>query len=173
MLGADAGFNSGHHARSEPKGITAMSAYVLSWDHIGVLVKLGQQLQLRGVQHDDRGYQTLCLSDEHDRSYVAAELMAQCRTSVAYRYREQPVPVTNVPVIRSPPTPLVNLAELAQALQWVFCYRYQSCEDPAWPTTFAYPYTERLRVDIETRIIKCFATTWDYDGPGLVDATTC
>ena len=144
-----------------------MSAYVLSWDHIGVLVNLGQQLDIRGVQVGDLGYQSLALYDEHDRSYVAAELMAQNRTSVAYRYREQVIPVTDVPEIRSPHGPMRNLAELAQALQWVACYRYQSCEDPRWPSTFAYHYTERLRTELDRRIISCFATSWDYDGSAL------
>ena len=145
-----------------------MSAYVLSWDHIGFLVNLGQQLDIRGVQVGDLGYQSLALYDEHDRNYVAAELMAQCRTSVAYRYREQVIPVTDVPEIRCPHLPMRNLAELAQAAQWVRCYRYQSCEDPGWTATFAFHYTERLRTEIETRIISCFATTWDYDGAPLV-----
>ena len=144
-----------------------MSAYVLSWDHIGFLVNLGQQLEIRGVQVGDLGYQSLALYDEHDRSYVAAELMAQCRTSVAYRYREQVIPVTDVPEIRSPQTQMRNLAEFAQALQWVACYRYQSCEDPVWPTTFACHYIERLRTELDRRIIACFATTWDYDGCAL------
>ena len=40
--------------------------------------------------------------------------MAQNRTSVAHRYREQVIPVTDVPEIRSPQCPMRNLAELAQ-----------------------------------------------------------
>ena len=60
-----------------------MSAYVLTWDHIGFLVNLGQQLDICSVNIGDN-YQSLALYDEHDRSYVAAELMAQCRTSVAW-----------------------------------------------------------------------------------------
>jgi hypothetical protein len=162
-----AGSSSGHPVRSEPKDVTDMSAYVLSWDHIGFLVNLGQQLDLRGVHVGDIGYQSLALYDEHDRRYVAAELMAQCRTSVAHRYCEQVTPVTDVPEIHSPRTPMRNLAELAQALEWVRCYQYQSCEDPGWRTTFAYHYTERLRTGLETRIIACFATTWNYDGAPL------
>ena len=145
-----------------------MSAYVLSWDHIGFLVKLGQQLEIRGVQVGTLGYQSLALYDEHDRSsYVAAELMAQCRTSVAYRYREHVIPITDVPEIRSPQCPMRNLAEFAQALQWVACYRYQSCEDPGWPKTFAWAYTERVRNELIAKVIACFATTWDYDGAPL------
>ena len=85
--------------------------------------------------------QSLALYDEHDRSYVAAELMAQCRTSVAYRYREQVIPVTDVPEIRSPHSPMRNLAELAQALQRVACYRYQSCL-----------FTELLDVFVQVRV---------------------
>ena len=119
------------------------------------------------MQVGDLGYQTLALHDEHDRSYVAAELMGQNRTSVAHRYNEQVEPVTDMPEIRSPQSSMRNLAEFAQALQWIACYRYQSCEDPRWPNTFAYHYTERLRTELDSRIVSCFATTWDYDGVPL------
>ena len=149
------------------KATIHVSAYIVTWDHIGFLVNLGQQLDLRGVTVTG-GYQTLALHDEHDRNYVAAELMAQCRTSVAYRYNEPVNPASNIPTFRGPRSQMRNLAELAQALKWVFCYRYQSCEDPGWPTTFAYHYTERLRVELENRIINCYATTWDYDDGPLV-----
>ena len=64
-----------------------MSAYEVSLDHIGYLVNLGHQLQIRGVTIGDN-YQTLYLDDEHDRAYVANELIAQNRTSVAHRYRQ-------------------------------------------------------------------------------------
>lgn len=144
-----------------------MSAYVLSWDHIAALVNIGYQLDLRGVTVHN-GYQTLALHDEHDRSYVAAELMAQNRTSGAHRYREQVIPVTDVPSFRLPPTRIHDLAGYAQALQWINCYCYQSCEDPGWSTTFACHYTERLRSELEGKIIAAFATSWDYDGPRLV-----
>ena len=143
-----------------------MSAYEVSLDHIGYLVNLGHQLQIRGVTIGD-AYQTLYLDDEHDRAYVANELIAQNRTSVAYRYREQPVPVIGNPTFRGAWTSMTNLAEFAQALQWVACYSYQSCEDPGWPTTFAWAYTERLRNELIAKVIACFATTWDYDGNPL------
>lgn len=144
-----------------------MSAYEVSLDHIGFLVNLGHQLGLRGVLVGDN-YQSLYLDDEHDRGYVASKLIAQNRVSVAHRYRTEPLPVLEAPKFRGAWTPMRNLAEFAQALQWVFCYRYQSCEDPGWPATFACHYTDRLRVDLESRIIGCFTTTWDYDGAGLV-----
>lgn len=54
-----------------------------------------------------------------------------------------------------------------QAIQWVACYNYQSCEDPGWPTTFAFHYCERLRNELDRKLVACFTTSWDYDGPAL------
>ncbi len=59
-----------------------MSSFTLSNDHVGYLVNLGQQLDIRGVTVGD-SYQSLALFDEHDRRYVTAELLAANRTSVA------------------------------------------------------------------------------------------
>ena len=146
-----------------------MSAYEISLDHIGFLVNLGHLLGVRGVAVNG-GYQSLYLDDERDRAYVANELIAQNRTSVGFRYSEVVVPVIGSRVFRFSTLRPVNLAQLAQALQWVRCYQYQSCEDPPWTSTFAYHYTERLRHELDTLIISCFATSWDYDGIGLVVA---
>ena len=144
-----------------------MSCFILSNDHIGYLVNLGHQLDIRGITIGD-SYQSLALYDEHDRRYVTAELLAANRTSVATRYSEQVDPVTDVPEIRLPEVPFNNLAQFAQAMQWVRCYQYQSCDDPNWNTTFAYHYTERLIDELVAKVIACFATTWTYDGPRLI-----
>ena len=143
-----------------------MSAYILPNDHLAYLVNLGYQLQIRGV-HNGTSYQSLYLDDEHDRSYVFNELAAQNRTSVAYRYSEPVNPASETPTIKLPTVTFNNLAQFAQALQWVRCYIYQSCEDPGWTTTFAYHYTERLLNELIAKVIECFATTWEYDGAAL------
>ena len=145
---------------------TNMSCFLLSNDHIGYLVNLGYQLDIRGVTVGD-SYQSLALCDEHDRNYVTAELIAANRTSVASRYSEQVVPVTDIPTVANPKVAFKNLAQFAQALQWVRCYQYQSCEDPNWNTTFAYYYTQRLIAELQAKVIECFATSWTYDGPAL------
>ena len=98
-------------------------------------------------------------------AYVTAELIAANRTSVASRYNEQVVPVTDIPTIANPKVAFKNLAQFAQALQWVRCYQYQSCEDPNWNTTFAYYYTQRLIAELQAKVSECFATSWTYDGP--------
>ena len=143
-----------------------MSSFILPTDHIGYLVNLGYQLDIRGVTIGD-GYQSLALYDEYDRRYVTAELMAANRTSVASRYSEPVDPVGEVPTVANPKVAFKNLAQFAQALQWLRCYQYQSCDDPNWKTTFAYHYTERLRSELESKVIECFATSWVYDGPAL------
>jgi hypothetical protein len=143
-----------------------MSCFIVSNDQIGYLVNLGYQLDIRGVTLGDT-YQSLALYDEHDRRYVTAELIAANRTSVATRYRESVDPVTDVPEVSNPKVSFKNLAQFAQALRWVRCYQYQSCDDPNWTTTFAYHYTQRLTVELVSKIIECFATSWTYDGPKL------
>ena len=95
---------------------TNMSCFLLSNDHIGYLVNLGYQLDIRGVTVGD-SYQSLALYDEHDRHYVTAELIAANRTSVASRYNEQVVPVTDIPTVANPKVAYKNLAQFAQALQ--------------------------------------------------------
>lgn len=89
------------------------------------------------------------------------------RTSVGFRYGEAVVPVIGRPTFRLSTLRPDNLAQLAQALQWVRCYQYQSCEGRSWSSTFAYYYTERLRHEIDSKIISCFSTAWDYDGIAL------
>ena len=143
-----------------------MSCFIVSNDHIGYLVNLGHELDIRGVAIGVN-YQSLALYDEHDRRYVTAELLAANRTSVATRYSEPVNPVGDVPEIKPPQVPFKNLAQFAQALQWVRCYQYQSCDDPNWNTTFAYHYTQRLIAELQSKIIACFATSWTYDGPRL------
>ena len=143
-----------------------MSSFILPNDHIAYLVNLGYQLDIRGVTIGD-SYQSLALYDEHDRRYVTAELLAANRTSVATRYREPVDPAADVPSVANQKVVFKNLAQFAQALQWVRCYQYQSCDDPNWTTTFAYHYTERLRSELEAKVIECFATSWVYDGPAL------
>ena len=143
-----------------------MSAFILPNDHIGYLLNLGYHLGIRGISIGD-AYQSLALYDEHDRRYVTAELLAANRTSVATRYSEQVDPATEIPEVRLPRVTFNNLAQFAQALQWVRCYQYQSCEDPSWTTTFAYHYTQRLLAELQSKIIECFATSWVYDGPAL------
>ena len=143
-----------------------MSCFMVSNDHVGYLVNLGYQLDIRGVSIGDT-YQSLVLFDEYDRRYVTTELLEANRTSLELRYSETRNSITDVPTIAFPLMPLINLAQFAQALQWVLCYRYQSCDNPHWETTFAYYYTERLIGELQAKIIACFTTTWTYDGPRL------
>jgi hypothetical protein len=56
---------------------------------------------------------------------------------------------------------------MAQALQQVRCYQYQSCDCPNWMSTFAYNYSQRLTAELVSKIISRFVTTWDYNGPPL------
>jgi 5'-3' exonuclease len=145
-----------------------MSSFILPLDHIGYLVNLGYQLDIHTVYNEHSNVaQRLNLDDETDRRYVTSELMAANNTSVHARYGDQLRHVTDVPEVRLPQVAFNNLAQFAQALQWVRCYQYQSCDDPNWTTTFAYNYTQRLITELQSKIIACFATSWVYDGPAL------
>ena len=145
---------------------TPVSCFVLSNDHIGFLVNLGQALGIQGVCIND-SYRPLALYDEHDRRYATIELLTANRTSVASRYNEHVDPLIEVPIVCSSFVALSTLAQIAQAMQWVRCYQYQSCDDQRWNTTFAFYYSERLLADLQSKFIACFTTTWTYDGPSL------
>ena len=108
-------------------------------------MNLGHVLAVRGIAMSGN-YQRLNLDDEHDRAYVANELIAQNRASVGFRYREVVVPVIGNPTFRFSTLRPVNLAQLAQAFQWVRCYQ------PTGSSTVAQP-----RVDT----------------PASIDATVC
>ena len=144
-----------------------MSCFLLSYDHIGFLLNLGVQLDLRGVTVND-SYQSLALDDDYDRRYVTTELIVANRASFAARYNDDLVPVTDVPTINKTKIDLSTLTHVAQALQWVRCYQYQSCDDEHWETTFAYFYTHRLKSELVSKMIGFFQTAWVYEGPLLV-----
>jgi hypothetical protein len=150
---------------TEPKGPIHMSSFVLPPDHIGYLVNLGYQLDVHAVYNEHSNVaQRLNLDSETDRRFVTGELMAANHSSVYARYGNRLQSVTEIPEIRFPEEALTNLAQLVQALQWIRCYQYQSYDYPEWTTTFAYNYTERLRTELESKIIGCFETRWVYDG---------
>jgi hypothetical protein len=140
---------------------THMSCYILPNDHIAYLVNLGAHLEIGGVVYDGR-YKPLSFALAADRAFVTAELMATNRASAGY----QPL-AAGVCLATSCAVRLVELVDLVQALQWVRCYRYQSCEAPDWNTTFAYQYTNRLQTELVSRIIARFDTSWEYNGPEL------
>ena len=145
-----------------------MSAYELPIDHLAALVNIGHQLEIRNVYSEHSNLtQRLALHDEGDRTYVLTELVCQMTTSVAYRYSERAPLISEVPEIKLTRIPLETIADLAQAIQWVRCYQYQSCEDPKWRTTFAHHYTNTLLQELVTKIISAHTTSWTYNGPAL------
>ena len=145
-----------------------MSAYELPIDHLAALVNIGHQLDIRNVYSEHSNLtQRLALHDEGDRTYVLTELVCQMTTSVAYRYSEKAPLIGEVPEVRMTLIPLETIADLAQAIQWVRCYQYQSCEDPKWRTTFAHHYTNTLMQELITKIISAYTTSWTYNGPAL------
>ena len=145
-----------------------MSAYELPIDHLAALVNIGHQLDIRNVYSDHSNLtQRLALHDEGDRTYVLTELVCQMTTSVAYRYSEKAPLISEVPSVKLTRIPLDTIADLAQAIQWVRCYQYQSCEDPKWRTTFAHYYTNTLLQELITKIISAHTTSWTYNGPAL------
>ncbi len=145
-----------------------MSSFILPADHIGCLVNLGYELNIRAVHNEHSNIAVrLNLENADDRKFVANELIDANINSVCTRYGTLPEHPIQVPCFLLPSVPLTSLEQFAQALQWVRCYQYQSCEGFGWKTTFAYQYTERVRMELETKIISCFATSWVYNGMAL------
>lgn len=139
-----------------------MSVYEVSADHIGFLVNLGKQLGVSLVPHNGR-LNALALHTTADRAFVAASLKMQNQASVSFR--GQPSQQCVILVTQSTVVRLFSSTELCQALQWVRCYQYQSCEGPEWQGSFALAYTDRLSTELVSRLIAMHTTSWDYDGP--------
>jgi hypothetical protein len=145
-----------------------MSSFILPLDHIGYLVNLGYQLEIRSVYDEHCNLaQRLNLAGSNDRRFVTGELLAANIASILARNGSQHREVSDVPKIAFPELPFTDLNQFVQALQWIRCYQYQSCNAPNWTTTFAYQYTQGLRTELETKIIGCFATSWLYNGASL------
>jgi hypothetical protein len=148
-----------------------MSCFQVSNDHIGYLINLGQHLDIRCVVTDD-GIVPISLHDEPDRRLVFTELLHANKASVSGRYGEPIREVgAEVPSISYEALLIYQVAAIVQALQWVRCYEYQSCDNPQWEDTFAYHYTQRLTSELIARIISKFPTSWTYDGPTLAKAS--
>jgi hypothetical protein len=146
------GFSSPRPSGTETAVI--MSSFLFPIDHIGYLVNLGFALDVNAVVTPAR-YQPLSLSDADDRRYVACELIRANRASVG-----APLAASEIREFPCGAIAPALLSEFVQALQWVRCYQYQSSEAPTWIESFAHAFTERLRDELEVRIISCFRTSW-------------
>ena len=134
-----------------------MSAYEVPLDHIGFLVNLGEQFDLW----------TELFEIPDPRGRVACELIEANRLSVAARYREVATPVTETPKFRTLPVPLDRPIDIARALRWIACYRYQCGDSPGWPDHAAHHYIDAMIHLLAIRLVAMFETSWDYDGPLL------
>jgi hypothetical protein len=141
-----------------------MSCYRLPSEHLSHLIDLGAHLGVEGVICAG-SYRPICHQDPVDVRFIFDELAATNCTSAGLDPADREFPV---PPIRD--LLLVELNDIVQALQWVRCYRYQSCEAPNWTTTFAHQYTRRLQSELISRIIARFETQWDYPCPSLTTA---
>jgi hypothetical protein len=144
-----------------------MSCYILPSDHLSYLVDLGARLGVEGIVYAG-SYRPICHQDPVDVVFIFDELAATNWASAGHApadsfVREFPDrPIDHLA--------LVDLIDIVQALQWVRCYRYQSCETTNWTTTFAYHYTRRLQSELISRIIAHFETQWDFPCPRLTKA---
>ena len=126
-----------------------MSAWVVSKAHIDVLVGAAMQLGDRGTfryEHDGTGYK-VC-ADNADR--VGRMLIAECVTSVSYRYPGDDVGKGELPGpidayynrrYRFEPVKALSAAEIVKAAA---CYDYQSCEHPGWEASRAHALVHAL-----------------------------
>ena len=133
-----------------------MSCYLLPSEHLSYLVDLGAHFGVEGIVCGGE-YRPICHHDPVDVAFIFDELAAANRASAGSEPFVDEFPVRPIAYLE-----LVELGEVVQALQWVRCYRYQSCDSPNWTTTFAYHYTYRLQSELIARIIARFETQWDF-----------
>jgi hypothetical protein len=141
-----------------------MSCYRLPSEHLKYLIDLGAHLGVEGIVCAG-SYRPICHQDPVDVVFIFDELAATNNTSVGLDPADREFPVRPIRDLL-----LGGLSDIVQALQWVRCYRYQSCETANWTTTFAYHYTHRLQSELISRIIAHFETQWDYPCPSLTEA---
>jgi hypothetical protein len=137
-----------------------MSTYEVSAAHIRYLVDLGRELAIGSIMVDGQP-RPVDLADPGDRQVVAASLFGANRNGTWSP--DSPEIARLVDTRQSPTGPSVRaLEDLVQALQWVRSYCYQACRSPKWSMSAACSFTDQLRDSIETRIIRLFATQWDF-----------
>jgi hypothetical protein len=141
-----------------------MSCYILPSEHLSYLIDLGAHLGVEGIVCAG-SYRPICHQDPVDVVFIFDELAATNCSSAGHDPTDREFSVRPIRDLL-----LVELYDIVQALQWVRCYRYQSCETPNWITTFAYHYTHRLQSELVSRIIAHFETQWDYPCPSLTTA---
>jgi hypothetical protein len=141
-----------------------MSCYLLPSEHLSYLIDLGAHLGVEGIVCAAT-YRPICHQDPVDVRFIFDELAATNCTSAGLDPADGGFPVRPIDHLA-----LVDVIDIVQALQWVRCYRYQSCETANWTTTFAYHYTRRLQSELVSRIIAHFETQWDFPGPSLTTA---
>jgi hypothetical protein len=142
---------------SDTETVVDMSSFLLPMEHIGYLVNLGFALDVTAVV-TSAGYRPLSFDDVDDRRYVAYELINANRASAG-----EPDAFDEIEDLACRVRAMDSLSEFVQALQWVRCYQYQSSDSSTWTDSFACSFTERLRDELEVRIISCFQTTWVYE----------
>ena len=138
-----------------------MSVYEVSADHISYLVSLGRHLRVQILLHNG-GLIQLDLGSSIHRTAVAAALREANLLSVGTQDDELREASPDSSHVDDGEIRTLTASQLCQALQWVTCYRYQSCEWPDWPNSLAHTYTDRLHAELVTKLIALHDTVWDY-----------
>jgi hypothetical protein len=140
-----------------------MSCFLLPIDHIHCLVDLGSALEINTVYNEHNNMSHRLDYSTEDCQFIAQHPTETNKASVEARYHRDFSPATLYQ--RHPKQiPVTTVPELAQAIQWVRCYRYQACEALDWNATFANHYTQRLHEELVSRIVAKTQTSWVYDG---------
>lgn len=153
-----------------------MSAFVVSREHIDVLVRLAitgpsdadpasrLAFPVRVKDQSDRYRKVAPIDDlQHadliDPTDVGYQLWAENHASVAYRYSD-PYDEEIVEEYRyQDPGFTPTCAEAARALS---CLAYQSCEHPEWPESLAYGFVQTLRVALLDAMPGIDAAPWAW-----------
>jgi hypothetical protein len=150
-----------------------MSAWVVSKDHIDLLVSFGLAAGMEGRYHDALRWHHKGVTrylNHGTTDAVGQMLVDECVRSVSYRYPgdnvargELPGPVDAYYTRPYRFEPVRPLPALVVAFKAIHCYDYQSCEHPGWPTSEAHEFCVRLQSRLTSMLDGYDAAPWGYD----------
>ena len=121
-----------------------MSAYIVGNNTINAILGFADEYDMRAMGVANRNELGQILLDENYRS-------------VNYRYDEYATPETY--------TYSRYTVKTFEALQYLSCLEYQSCETPDWETTRAFRLCARLRANMVRRLLEELAVPRVWDAP--------
>lgn len=158
-----------------------MSAYIVSFDHIDMLVAAASQRSpvsgTVGYWHDPEQKRYPGPETRDDRTALGRLLLEENEKSIMYRYPDTvsggtpiydrmpgPADYGGVDAYEYPAT-VLDVLDPVTILKIIHCYEYQSCEHPEWKTSKAKSFCDALAKRQISRLPGYDSAPWGYHYP--------